>query len=347
MGRGFGVGLLPVTRSGKLDRRALLQMAQLPPPPPPPPAAGAWKQERAADEFSLPRRPEHQELELDTIQQALEVAEQDLNEDGGWMRECLQVWANEVPVPCASTRRGGGRKIHFTRLGGDSLAAMRSCKELSEAYNTAVAVTALHPTSQSEPTDAHNVVGQAEAGEFGEGLAGPFAAIELLRRPRLSDYATWMYQSLGAWPACQMKQGLPAGGGRKVALDGEALRQRELHKEKEREIATASALLYQAAAAPGQGVGRMIRWLLEHCETLSVDGLDGMSPLHVACLNGQVDALTSLLAAGARLTAGTKDGVLPIHFASQCTRGAAALRSLATSLLPHFCHQPCQPLSCT
>jgi hypothetical protein len=161
-------------------------------------------------------------------------------------------------------------------------------------------------------------VGQAEAGEFGEGLAGPFAAIELLRRPRLSDYATWMYQSLGAWPACQMKQGLPAGSGRKVALDGEALRQRELHKEKEREIATASALLYRAAAAPGQGVGRMIRWLLEHCETLSVDGLDGMSPLHVACLNGQVDALTSLLAAGARLTAGTsareappRSGLLP------------------------------------
>ena len=51
-----------------------------------------------------------------------------------------------------------------------------------------------------------------------------------------------------------------------------------------------------------------------------------MSPLHVACKNGQIGVLKALLAAGARLSVGTKDRVYPIHFAAQCTRGAAALR---------------------
>ncbi len=69
-------------------------------------------------------------------------------------------------------------------------------------------------------------------------------------------------------------------------------------------------------------------WVLRHHPSISPDGHGGMSPLHVACKSGQTGVVKVLLAAGARVTVLTKDKAAPVHFAAQCTRGAAALAVL-------------------
>lgn len=100
--------------------------------------------------------------------------------------------------------------------------------------------------------------------------------------------------------------------------------------EQTSEMALVRGILLRAS---GVGAAGIVEWLLRryrHLDLLrsSGAGTKGISALHVACKNGHLAVVKSLVAGGARLTASTKDGVLPLHLAAQCTRGAEALALL-------------------
>jgi hypothetical protein len=72
------------------------------------------------------------------------------DEGWGWCERVMDAWGEELPLLAEERAEGGeggrgrgrggwgggrggwGGGIHFLRLGGDSLAAMRSCKKLSQ-----------------------------------------------------------------------------------------------------------------------------------------------------------------------------------------------------------------------
>ena len=144
---GFGLlsGVLPVTRSGKLDRRALVDLGLAL-------AAeggcgggsagggsagGGMFRAAAGDAAVLDKycygdgEGEAEGVDASGAEQGDGVA---VEGGGGWMARVLQVWGEEVPLPEVGrglSLRWGAASIHFVRLGGDSLAAMRCCKRLS------------------------------------------------------------------------------------------------------------------------------------------------------------------------------------------------------------------------
>ena len=72
-------------------------------------------------------------------------------------------------------------------------------------------------------------------------------------------------------------------------------------------MASAKCVLYRAAGTPGHTALAIVSWLLQRYKTLSADGEEGsVSPLHIACKNGQVGVVKYLVARGARVTAGTR-----------------------------------------
>ncbi len=99
--------------------------------------------------------------------------------------------------------------------------------------------------------------------------------------------------------------------------------------EGEAERALVQAILLRAAGAVGSA--DIVGWVLERYRHLDLllptasGGPKRVTPLHVACRNGHLAVVKVLVAAGARLNVSTKDGVLPLHLAAQCTRGGAGL----------------------
>ncbi len=59
----------------------------------------------------------------------------------------------------------------------------------AEAYTCAL-------EAQASRREGATAEGGGDVGEFGEALLGPLAPVELLRRPRLSDYVTYLLEVL-------------------------------------------------------------------------------------------------------------------------------------------------------
>jgi hypothetical protein len=147
------------------------------------------------------------------------------------MQTCMQV--RRVGLRGRRPEYAGG-DVHFTRLGGDSLAAMRACKRLSLAYTAAMRA---HPgcapvscqqrggaDSGEEEEDAGvsggGVGGDGGGGEFGEALCAPLAPVELLRRPRLRQYVAWLERELGGWPGWVRREAAAGGAMQRVEVEG-------------------------------------------------------------------------------------------------------------------------------
>ena len=328
VGGGFGCGALPVTRTGKLDRRALMEQAACLQPGDLLEGGEEW------DEKDEEGEGDGESLNPENEGEAAGIGAM----GGGWGKHVLDCWGAHVALPNLEGVKASrahslllARRLDFTKLGGDSLAAMRSCKLLSEAFRAALV---LHPCPDAREEVTKGVqkqagvdeVGVADAGEFGEALAGALAPIELLRNSRFQDYVARLYHSLGPWPGgVQCRVFEPAG-----PLEGEGGADTS---GGERACGVGRAMLYRTAASGGVSGPAILAWLLLRFPSLSLDeiGGGGMTLVHVACKNGQVHLVEELWSRGARFNLASNHGVLPIHFAAQCRRGAAAL-SLLTFL---------------
>src|SRR5690606_267163 len=123
-----------------------------------------------------------------------EEAGQSDEADNFWRNLAAATWGRVLGLEGLVTARANA---HFMELGGDSLAALRVCQSIAAQINDArqkkptaktTAKTKAKPSSKATPAGDKEEETAAAAGEFGE-LLGPLAPTELLKRPRLWDFA--------------------------------------------------------------------------------------------------------------------------------------------------------------
>jgi acyl-coenzyme A synthetase/AMP-(fatty) acid ligase/acyl carrier protein len=195
--------------------------------------------------------------------------EYDIEEEmSNWELMVSQVWIEVLGLQTPKLPPSS----HFFSLGGDSLAALRVCHKLSKKL--------------------HN---ETEKDEFGE-LLGDLAPAELMKRPKLKDFAAHISQAIEkTYPE-------PTIEPNKQGMD-EML----------------SLMLYKAASV---GASQMVSFLIEK-RGVDPDGKTSsskgnfMSPLHTACANGRTQVVALLLEKGASPSLRDPNGVMPIHMAAQ------------------------------
>jgi len=275
-----------------------------------------------------------------------------------WRQTAVDVWKRVLGLGCPLSC---SMDAHFIELGGDSLAALRVCQELARRIHqlrnqkwNANNLEEITTTSSSTKTGGQQGMApkkiskgkqkeeeEQNGGMFGE-LLGPLAPKELLKHPRLFDYARHLRVSVGQLDGCARPHPItPSDDQPEVRRDAALL-----------------AMLYRACSV---GSEHVVRFLLEidECRVhpdghIHVGGAGSRSetsatsqknkkttpiaknqleskrsmprggvppriltPLHVACANGHASVVRELLAKGASPTIGDPSGVLPIHLAAQ------------------------------
>ena len=140
------LGSLPLTRTGKVARRPLARR-----PMPTRPVRDHDSENNTTDGPLIDRR--------DTLLVAV-----------------AKIWSRVLGAPVETS------SAHFAELGGDSLAALRVCQELS--------LLARNDRDDSE------TVSSSFAGE----AMGSLGPLELLKRQRLHDYVAYLRVAVPEWP---------------------------------------------------------------------------------------------------------------------------------------------------
>ncbi|KAL6064296.1 putative peptide synthase SimD6, variant 2 [Balamuthia mandrillaris] len=229
-----------------------------------------------------------------------------------------EVWAEELGLPYNFLHSSS----HFQELGGDSLAALRVCRQLAHSFQQQQQKAAENETREEE-----------QQGLFGE-LLGPLSPAELLKRPKLSDYALYLLRALTPAAAVSNCRNDRLKGGESNGSDASSTGvsaspdnvldwQRRPHQ--------LVSLLYRGAAA---GATQLVNFILD---SGSVDANGELlpktstttptctnssssrhlTPLHSACANQQLRMAKLLLQRGASWSLPDQHGVLPIHLAAQ------------------------------
>ncbi|KAJ3169440.1 hypothetical protein HDU87_000611 [Geranomyces variabilis] len=230
------------------------------------------------------------------------VAEQEeeaLPPYGGWSAVVQSAWAAVLgTMPnCASA--------HFAELGGDSLAALRVCKQVANAYRRE---------------------GTADEGLFGE-LLGVLAPAELLKRPTLGQYARYLYAECGALgdetcdaaaepdaadcqrPAWESHLFAAAGCGATTITDFLVRKHGLPNNSPNTPTALHTACL--------NGHAQIAGILLSHGANPSTTDQTGAAPLHLASQAGSVPLVTLLLAAHPSVKKGATHPTHRVDFARQ------------------------------
>lgn len=191
----------------------------------------------------------------------LNDSENNEEEKGGWFALVSRVWTEELGVKC-------GAQTHFFEMGGESLGALRVCRKLQ----------------------AHRA-NETKSGEFGE-LLGFLSPAELMKRPRLADYAAFLSQSSDS--PFEVSKSVPPAA---TVIEDNGMNE----------------LLARSA---GQGNSSLVSLLLKHKAESWGSNKEAVSPMHLACLNGQMEVAEVLLAAKASVGARDRHGITPLHLAS-------------------------------
>ncbi|KAI8817764.1 uncharacterized protein EV422DRAFT_204812 [Fimicolochytrium jonesii] len=207
---------------------------------------------------------------------------------GGWTAAIEKVWKKEMGF-AASARLGN--LAHFQEHGGDSLTALRICKELAN-----VAGGLKSQQTSKEESD----------GTFGE-LLGQLAPAELLKRPVLGSFARYIQECFGSLDPDSQSQL------REISDEGRTIKITDIF------------------SAAGAGATAIVRFFVQKRGVdpgggAAQDNLRLATPLHCACLNGHVDTARYLLEAGANPGAIDTHGRTPFHLA--CQSGSLPLVSV-------------------
>ncbi|KAJ3155421.1 hypothetical protein HDU86_004323 [Geranomyces michiganensis] len=240
---------------------------------------------------------------------------------GGWSAVVRKAWRDVL----GTAPRGA--LSHFAELGGDSLAALRVCKQIASVYRREGSA------NNNGADDADSAV--ARSSVFGE-LLGVLAPAELLKRPALGEYARYLYMECGG-----------LNGGNETIDDptatavGTGTGNDDQAQEPEPHTMWESQLL----AAAGCGAARVIDFLVRKHVLLPANEApparrrNTPTALHIACLNGHVEAARVLLLHGGAsvFSAAALDssGATPLHLAAQAKAKGSLTTALVKLLLLH------------
>eukprot|EP00929_Paragymnodinium_shiwhaense_P054717 TRINITY_DN27425_c0_g1_i3.p1 TRINITY_DN27425_c0_g1~~TRINITY_DN27425_c0_g1_i3.p1 ORF type:complete len:400 (+),score=98.46 TRINITY_DN27425_c0_g1_i3:145-1344(+) len=240
---------------------------------------------------------------------------------------CSQVWGTELGHATKNIQR----RSDFFELGGHSIVALRVCRLLAMRLIVPGAADGNGGLAQGAGDE---VLG----GDTGE-LVGALSPPELLKRPRLGDYAAYLGKE--GYGAERREEGMAAS----VADASEAGIDQEpsdgYNAFESTELADASGydttdLLHRACAADAEP---LVRFLIASGHT-PVDGNSSMkrlktatraqralrnagkdgarppAPLHTAAANNALESLKTLLELGAAVTATDVHGVMSLQLAA-------------------------------
>ena len=293
---------LPLTQTGKVARRPLMRR-------------------------ELPTRPARE-------QKGDNCAGPQLDRSDSLLVAVAKVWSQVLGAPVDTP------SAHFAELGGDSLAGLRVCQQL-----TVLACDGCRAEGDGNSTESSSFAGEAM------GSLGP---LELMKRQRLSDYVAFLRGAVPDWPGIAGVRAVSPCI--KLEIDenceedatrqqGEATMVREDNQEGgdgDGEIGAGIRLLYRAAAA---GHAALVARLLSagvpvegwrHFSSGTLGGNENtLTPLHAACANGRAAAAHALLSAGASVTSTARHGATPLLLAasSKGEGGSVSAASLVHMLL--------------
>ena len=209
-GGGGGEGtLLPRTASGKVDRRLLVGSAVV--------RSGVACRSVHNGVFEAEGEGGFKERYLDGREGVCAGAcysadggdEDDDGEGGGggareptpWERAVAGVWSEVLQLGWGADASGVSRRrlqrADFGELGGDSLQAVRVCKAVAAMVAARGGRTTAAAPAPPVPSAVAGGGGGVGGGVYGELLAEPLLPKELMRRPRLREYAQHLQEHYG------------------------------------------------------------------------------------------------------------------------------------------------------
>ncbi|KAJ3211805.1 hypothetical protein HDU67_004278 [Dinochytrium kinnereticum] len=214
-----------------------------------------------------------------------------------WITVIADAWRECLAIPEDGFRITPS--MRFDEIGGDSIKALLVTRRLSRIIGVG--------SSDADVRDGNSSSERQK--DFKLFVNGDLEPAELLKRPRLIDYARYLRDEIAV------------RGDDKTVVSG--VREADIsHSGSDKGfIRDLRSILYRAA---GAGLLPVIRSIVTDLKVMDADGRlssvksigDTTTPLHCACLNGHTETVRELIALGASLTARDARGVTPLHFAA-------------------------------
>lgn len=224
-------------------------------------------------------------LELLLQQPAVDESEQD-HDYGGWIAPVKSTWKTVLNLPKEPVVNSS-----FAEWGGDSFACARACTLLWEAFRTSAGNNGTEDGQDEE----------GDGGKWGERLPGAFAPGELLKRPKLKDWAEHFRDRMGRFAS---------------TLEGAEGDQDPKTTTTFSETDVLSEILRKACTSVE--IPPIVSFLLSEGVAADLNVPAGSpTPLHGALFLGHFAAARLLLEAGADPLRRGAEGMQAIHFAVQ------------------------------
>ncbi|KAJ3110140.1 hypothetical protein HK100_003138 [Physocladia obscura] len=226
------------------------------------------------------------------------------------------------------------RNTRFVELGGDSLKALLVSKKLAELLEKVGASEKVGCAVDIGAGDIGNDVITKKNGGFGE-LLGVLAPAELIKRPRLKDFAEYLATAYANYsPPASVETS--SGQINKVPINFQS-KANPITTARTTAVPLASStinsFLYKAVASD---LPELVEYLIKTCGA-SVNGVVSSisqstkttretTPLHIACINSHEKVAQALLKNGALVSLLDPNSTTAFHFA--CQRGPLSLVKL-------------------
>jgi acyl-CoA synthetase (AMP-forming)/AMP-acid ligase II len=284
---------LPVTSSGKIAKRPLLRRGL--------PLAPQRHHQPHEEDMHAPHEEPQEEPQDKELEPTPSTSQNQNQNQESLLRVVSALWSEVLEVPLDVT----GGPVHFTEMGGDSLAALRVCQRLSTMLSSPATVATSSSPSPAPPPAPTSFAGEA---------LGSLSPLELLKRPRITEYVRYLKETVPhLLPNC---------------TSGTTTTTTTLPTDKGTE------LLYRASLC---GARKCVARLLQ--VGVSPLRFGTTSPLHAACARGNVHTARTLLTQGGGLcNSKNNHGATPLLLAASAQgRFTTSTRTLAliTLLLEH------------